>query len=329
MKINNETKVGLLAIIAVALLVLGFNFLKGNSLFKKTTKIFAVFPNLGSLDNSNQVKINGLPIGSVYDFTATDKEVTGIVVTINLTRDVNIPKNSIAHISSGLVGASTIVIAMGNANEYLKNGDTIATEVNNGILGDLTSQVSPTLSKTRDAIDSLTVLIGNVNTILDPHTKNNLQTLIRNLTMTSAQLQQLLSAQSGVLAGSLKNLNDITGNLAQNGEHINKTIQNLETASGNLASVDLQTTMDSLNSTVNNLKTFTHKLNGNDGTLGLLMNDKTLYNNINYAIIGLETLVDDIRVHPKRYVNISVFGGKNKGAPITSPEIKDTIIRIK
>ena len=106
-------------------------------------------------------------------------------------------------------------------------------------------------------------------------------------------------------------------------------MQNLETATGKLAQADIQSTLDTLDRTVNNLKTFTNKLNSTEGTLGLMMNDKTLYNNINYAIISLETLMDDIRVNPKRYVNISVFGGRNKGGPITSPEIKDTVISVQ
>ena len=105
MKINNETKVGILAVVAIVLLVLGFNFLKGNQVFKKDTHIHAVFTKLGSLDKSNSVKINGLPIGTVYDFAPTDKEVSAIVVTINLTKDVNIPKDSKAYIAAGLVGS--------------------------------------------------------------------------------------------------------------------------------------------------------------------------------------------------------------------------------
>ena len=329
MKINNETKVGILAIVAIVLLVLGFNFLKGNQVFKKDTHILAVFEKLGTLDKSNSVKINGLPIGTVYDFAPTDKEVSAIIVTINLTKDVNIPKDSRAYISAGLVGASTITIDMGTSNVFLKHGDTIQTIVNEGILGDLTSQVSPTLGKTRDAIDSLKILIGNFNRTLDPNTQHNLQAMIANLNRTSAQVQSLLAAQSIVLAESLGNVNEITGNLAQNSGRINTTMQNLETASGKLANIEIQSTLDSLDRTVNNLKTFTNKLNSTEGSLGLMMNDKTLYNNINYAILSLETLMDDIRVNPKRYVNISVFGGRNKGGPITSPEIKDTVIRVQ
>src|SRR5262245_30603924 len=110
MKINNETKVGLLAVVALALLITGFNFLKGKNVFNSSNYIYAVFSDIGPLEKSNQVKINGLPIGTVYAMAPSDKDVTGIVVTINLTKDVNIPKNSVAYISASLVASSYITV---------------------------------------------------------------------------------------------------------------------------------------------------------------------------------------------------------------------------
>ena len=118
MKISNETKVGILTITALTILVLGFNFLKGKDLFKKSKKIYAVFSNMGTLEKSNEVKINGLPIGAVYDKKELDKDVSAIIITINLTRDINIPDNSVAYIGSSLVGASFIVIEKGDSKTY-------------------------------------------------------------------------------------------------------------------------------------------------------------------------------------------------------------------
>ena len=122
MKISNEAKVGILAIVAILVLVIGFNFLKGKSLFSKTPTIFAVFKNLGGLEKSNQVKINGLAVGTVYNVAPKDKEVSSIIVEIHLTRDINIPRNSIAFIDASLVGASYITIEKGEANSYLNLG---------------------------------------------------------------------------------------------------------------------------------------------------------------------------------------------------------------
>src|SRR5688572_10261760 len=136
MKISNETKVGILTIVSLVVLIMGFNFLKGKSLFKKSKKIYAVFNDLGTLEKSNEVKINGLPIGAVYDRKEIDKNVSGIVVTINLSRDINIPDNSVAYIGSSLVGASYIVIEMGDSKTFLKLGDTLKTRPESGIMGE-------------------------------------------------------------------------------------------------------------------------------------------------------------------------------------------------
>jgi phospholipid/cholesterol/gamma-HCH transport system substrate-binding protein len=326
MKISNETKVGLLTIIALTILILGFNFLKGNNVFNKAREVNAVFAEIGSLEKSNQVKINGLPIGTVYDLNQKDKNVSGIVATIHLTRDVNIPVNSVAHIASGLVGSSYINIDMGDSKVYLKNGDTIQTKANNGLLGDLTSQVNPTLDKARTAIDTLTVLLGSVNRLFDPQTKNNIHSIVTNLLLSSASLQQLLDAETGIVAKTVSNLNDVGNNLKKNNDTITSILHNTNVATERLANLQLERTLDSVRATVAQLNDVIYKINHNNGTLGLLMNDSKLYDNLRNTAKGLEILVDDIKVHPKRYVNISVFGRKDKGNYLTSPLQKDTIV---
>ena len=325
MKISNETKVGLLTIVALTILILGFNFLKGERVFSKSKKIHAVFTEIGSLEKSNQVKINGLPIGTVFDLSQTDKNVTGINATINLTRDVNIPVNSVAQIASGLVGASYINIEMGDSKVYLKNGDTIQTKVNNGLLGDLTSQVNPTLDKARTAIDSLTTVLGSVNRLFDPQTKNNIHAIITNLLVSTTSLTRLLDAETGMIAKTLTNLNDVSGNLKKNNDTITSILHNTNLATERLANLQLERTLDSVRVTVSQLNDVIYKISHNNGTLGLLMNDTKLYDNLRNTALGLEILVDDIKVHPKRYVNISLFGKKDKGNYLTSPSKKDTL----
>lgn len=332
MKINNETKVGILAVTAILALVLGFNFLKGKSLFSKTPTLYAVFKQIGALEKSNQVKINGLTVGTVYDFVPTDKEVNGIIVEIHLTRDINIPANSTAFIDGALVGSSYISIEKGNANAYLQSGDTINTRLDAGLMSDIKTQLSPTITRVNETLDSLKLAIGNMNSIFDPNTNNNLQVLIARLTLTSGHLQELLNAQTGALAQSLNNLNSVSGNLAKNNDAISSSIRNIEVTTGNLANAPIQQTVaglegaiTELRGTIVDLKGTVAKVNSSDGSLGLLLNDKKLYEQLNRAALGLEILLDDVRIHPKRYVNISVFGGKSKPDALTSPAIKDTL----
>ncbi|HZH00973.1 MAG TPA: MlaD family protein [Flavisolibacter sp.] len=332
MKISNEAKVGILAIVAIIVLIFGFNFLKGNNVFNKAPTIYAVFKNIGSLERSNQVKINGLPVGTVYGFVPGDKEVNSIIVEIHLTRDINIPKNSVAFLDGALIGSSFINIEKGNANSYLKPGDTISTKLEAGIMSDLKTQMAPTLTRVNETLDSLKMTLGSVNQIFDPNTNSNLQTLIARLTITSGYMQDMLNSQTGALAQSLNNMNAVTGNLARNNDAISSSIRNVEITTSNLANARIQETIGALEGTINELKGTAaglrgtiDKFNSPNGTLGALVNDRKLYDQLNKAALGLEILLDDVRLHPKRYVNISVFGGKSKSDPLTSPSLKDSV----
>ena len=332
MKLNNETKVGILAIVAILALVLGFNFLKGKNIFSKPPVLYAVFQKLGSLQKSNEVKINGLPIGTVFNYAPTDKEVSSIIVEIHLTREINIPANSIAFIDGAIVGASYISIEKGDANTFLQSGDTINTRLDEGLMSNIKTQLTPTITRVNETLDSLKLVIGSVNSILDPSTNHNLQTLIAQLTVSSANLAQLTNAQSGALASALNNMNDITANLARNNDAVSSSIRNVEVTTSNLANAPIQQTVaglqdaiGELRNTIVELKGTVAKVNSSDGSLGALLNDRKMYENLNRTLLSLEILLDDVRVHPKRYVNISVFGGKSKPDPLTSPVIKDTV----
>lgn len=325
MKISNETKVGVLTISALTILILGFNFLKGKDLFKKSRKIYAVFNDLGSLSKSNEVKINGYVIGTVYALDVKDKDMSGIVATINLTQDVNIPKDSKALISTPLVGASYIVIEKGTSKDILKPGDTLTTRVDVGILDDVKAQLTPTLSKVRNTLDTLNIVMGNVNKVLSSGNQDAISQTLANLNRASSALNGLLDNQTGALAKSLNNAQELTENLKKNTDDINATIGNAKKASEKLAALEIQPAIDNLNSTISQVKGLLTKIESKDGSLGALIHDKALYNNLKNASLSLEILLDDLRTHPKRYVNLSIFGRKDKGGALTSPLPKDTV----
>ncbi|MBO9657330.1 MAG: MCE family protein [Chitinophagaceae bacterium] len=329
MKINNETKVGILTVVALGLLIAGFNFLKGKDIFDNKTKIYAVFGQVGDLTKSNEVKINGYTIGTVYEMKEVDKNLSAIRVTISLTRDVNIPANSVAHIKSSFGGlsAATIVIEKGNATSFLQDGDSLHTREDEGLLGGLASEVSPTLSRVRNTLDTLNLLLSNVNHLFDTDAKKNLQGTIANLNGATHSLNRMLDADNGALAKTLSNVNSITGNLKNNNDSINEIISNTKQFTRSLSGIQIQPTMDTLQAAISQMKSAINKISSNEGTLGALINDKTLYNKLNDAVLSAEILMDDLRVHPKRYVNISIFGKKDKGGALTSPAIKDTVPR--
>ena len=317
MKISNETKVGVLTIIAITLLILGFNFLKGKDIFNKQKRLYAVFTNLGSLAKSNEVRINGFPVGIVYDYVEKDKNLSGIVVTINMKRDVNIPDNSVATIESELIGSSYINIEFGDSKTYLKNQDTVKTDLAASLLSDVKAQLNPTLSKTRDAIDSLKLVLGSINKFLNSEMKGGLLNIIHNMETSTASLNTLLNPTTGPLANSLANVESISGNLKKNNDSITQTISTIRRAANKFSEIEIQATIDEFKSALTALKDKVAKINLEDGTLGKLMNSRELYDQIMKNLNSLETLSDDLRLNPKRYTTI--LTKKVKSPPLTSP----------
>jgi len=260
MKISNETKIGALSAIAIVLLILGFTFLKGKSLFGKSHTLYAKYTNVQGLAPSNPVIINGLQVGTVYSIT-TDKNMKEILVNMNMTKDVNIPVNSIAIIKPSLLGTTSVEIHLGDAKTYIPAKGYIITEATAGVFNDVLKKVDPVLFQVTKAVTSIDSVLLAVNRILDPTAKNNLHAMLENLNRTtanlvgaSASLSILLNTQTGALAGTINNLNSFTGTLDKNSGKITNVLTNLDKTANNLSQLDLQKTLDSLNATINYLK---------------------------------------------------------------------------
>lgn len=331
MKINNETKIGALAIVGILALIIGFNFLKGKSFFKKEKYVYAVFEDIQGLGNSNPVVINGLQIGHIANLDG-GKLLKRIVVTVELTKDILIPNNSLAVINPSLLGSVSLEIKLGNSNTYLKNGDTLLTTLSGGAFDEALKMINPVLYEVRNAVKSLDSVLHIISSVFDPATKHNIKGAIENLntitasfTISAANLQTLLNPQTGALASSLRNVNAFTENLAGNNSKLNTIMNNAEKVSTNMANLNLQRTLNTLDSAANQLKAGIAQLNSKNGSIGLLLNDTKLYENLSSTSNKINILLDDIRVHPKRYLTISVFGKKDKGNYITAPLIDDTL----
>jgi len=331
MTINNETKIGIMAVAGIVLLVLGFNFLRGKNLFKKETKMYAVYHDVLGLTKSNPVVINGLTVGKIESLDG-GKDLKNIIVTVTFSKDVNIPSNSLAVINPNLLGSPSLEIRLGNSSGYLKDGDTLVTTASSGALDEALKVLNPVLYEVRNAVQSLDSVLNIVTNVFDVQTKNNIKDIVANLNTVSKSfavsaqsLEVMLDAQNGALGQSLKNVNVFTKNLNSNNAKLDSIMENARITSYKLAQLDLKKTMDSLNVAINDFKEGASKLNSKEGSLGLLLNDKKLYHNLQSTTNKMNILIDDIRVHPKRYVNISIFGKKDKGNYLTAPLIDDTL----
>ncbi|MDO8995319.1 MAG: MlaD family protein [Sediminibacterium sp.] len=326
MTVSNETKVGALTAVAITLLILSFNFLKGKTLLKTGNYLYAKYTDTKGVKISNPVYVNGFQVGAVADIENADPTLKSLIVAIKLTDAYDIPANSVAVINENPLGTPSIEIKLGNSQSFLQQGDTLQTAESKGLLSGVMDKIGPVTQQLEKTIETLDVVLKNINSVFDPQTKNNLQAVIANvnkttesLVISSASLQQMLNQQTGAVAQSMNNVNKFTKNLSDNNEKVSQTLTNVTKTSENFAKADLAGSVDQLKAAIGNLNKLVEKANSTDGSLGKLINDKTLYNNLNNTIKSANILVDDLRVHPKRYVNISVFGKKDKTGPLMAP----------
>ncbi len=326
MKISNETKVGALTAIAITMLVLGFNFLRGRTLFKTGNFLYAKFNDTKGLMVSNGVFINGYQVGNVYEIENEDENLRTINVGIKLKSNYNIPDNSFAAIADNPLGNPKVEITLGDSKAFLKSGDFVKSQNSVGVLGALTSQLSPVTNQVKTTLHTLDSALKNINSIFDPSSKANLQTAISNitkltasLTQSSASLNTMLEKQNGSIAKSMDNVNSFTSNLAKQNEKISATLDNVKNTTESLSEADFKGTVNNLKTAIESLNGVVAKMNSSNGSMGLLLNDKTLYNNLTNTVRSANILVDDLRTHPKRYVNISVFGKKDKTGALQAP----------
>jgi phospholipid/cholesterol/gamma-HCH transport system substrate-binding protein len=329
LKVSNETKVGVLTAVSIALLFLGFNLLKGKSLFSTSTTIYAVYTQVNGLQPSNTVQVNGLVVGRVANLDVMDKNAGRILVTLKINKKIDIPHNSVARITSDLLGSKAVQIDFGNANEYLKDGDTVYAAVDGSITDALKEQLSPLVKKLEVTLGSVDSVLLTVNSIFDTTTKGNLREAIAslnatmgNFTKTSASLNRMLDPKTGSVALTFSNFESISGNLKNNNGKIEGILNNAEKATSALANGNLDKTLQDLQKMAASLNETIAKLNSTDGTAGLLLNDKKVYNNLQNSLGSLNKLLEDLKANPKRYVHFSLFGKKSKTQPIPSDTVK-------
>jgi len=326
MKVSNETKVGALTAIAITLFILGFNFLRGKTLFKTGHFIYAKYTNTKGIMVSNPVYINGFQVGNVFEIENVDKNLSTILLTIKLKDYYNIPVNSSAVIKENALGTPSIEIKLGNSPKGMLTGDTIPTASDPGMIGELMNKLGPVSDQLKNTIQTLDVVLKNINTVFDPATKNNLQEVIGNMNKTTASLigsaasiEKMLHQQSGAIAQSMNNVNSFTKNLSDNNEKVSRTLTNVEKTTDQLAKADINGSVAQMKLALEKLNTVMGKLASQDGSLGKLINDKALYTNLNNTVHSANILLDDLRMHPKRYVQVSVFGKKDKSGPLMAP----------
>jgi phospholipid/cholesterol/gamma-HCH transport system substrate-binding protein len=331
MRVSNETKVGALTVIAVTLIILGFNFLKGKTFFKSGTFVYAKYADTKGLIVSNPVFVNGFQVGTVFEIENMNNSLSELVVAIKLNELYKIPKNSIATIQENPLGTTAINIVQGTGTSMIISGDTIQSAPATSLLGDLMNELSPVGEQVKNTIRSLELVLTNVNKTLNDENRQNFKMILENLAATTvnlnkslASIQGMVNQQNGSIAKTADNLNAFTANLNQNNQKISNILTNLDSTTKSIKDANLYATIKTIQTTLVSLNTTINQLNNGNGTASKLLNDPAMYTQLQSTIKSVNTLVDDIKVHPKRYINVSVFGKKDKRAPLTKP-LSDTL----
>ncbi len=296
---TKEVKIALVAIVGIIILFFGMNFLKGLSLFEDDDIYYITFDDLQGLGEATPIYADGYKVGTVKSIEYNYGQDGPTKVVAGIDKNMRIPKGSTAEIDKDVMGNIQVnLLLANNPKERVEPGQTISGGLTQGIMSKVT-ELMPAIEKMVPKIDSI---MTNLNAILsDPAIKGslaNIQTTTKNLTVSTAELNRLMADLNHQVPGLLRQANGV--------------LANTNTFTGKLAEVDVQGTMNQINATVANAKAFTEKLNSNEGTLGRLMNDPTLYNQLNSTVEHADSLVTDLKAHPKRYVHFSVFGKKDK-----------------
>jgi len=312
MKISNETKVGVLASIAIATLILGYSFLKGNDLFSNENEFYAKYDRVDGLATSKPVLINGYQIGRVSSLTLLPSGK--ILVQFKINPNYSIPKNTIARIESlDLLGSKAVVFELGDGNNFAESGDTL----NSHVQTDLMDQVEPVQKKAEQIIARMDSVLTSVNNTLNPEFQRNfdrsfvsIARTLETLEKTTKTVDGLVNDQSSKISNIMTNFESISTNFKNNNAKINSIMNNLDKVSDDLAKANFKQTIAEANQAVLDLQVILNKVNSGNGTLSQLINDEKMYINLNNAAENLDKLMIDLKANPKRYVSFSVFGGK-------------------
>lgn len=333
LKLSRELRIGLLSVITLAAFVWSFNFLKGKDLFNQQRTFFVSYSNVAGLMTANAVTINGLSIGQVSGMSFDKGNPGKIVVELNISNDVRIPKNSVARIfSSDLLGTRGIQIILGDSPEEAMSGDTLISEMQKSLQDEVNNMVQPILVKAETLMSSMDTVLTVVSDVFNKQTRDNLISTIESLKNTMANLQSatftadtLISSQKNRLARIIANVESISSNLKQNNENLSKVMSNAAKISDTLARANIAETMTNLSNTVEGLSRVVQKIENGEGSVGQLLNNETLYNELEASSKELKQLIEDMKLHPERYVHFSVFGRspkRNAYQPPVKPEEK-------
>lgn len=322
MKIRREAKLALTALAAVFILIWGINFLKGSSLFESKSTFYGVYDSVEGLKVSSGVIYRGYQVGQVISIQFTGERFDRVLVKFSVDKGLELPSNTLAMIQSAdLMGSKVVALVPGDSHVFAVSGDTLRSQVERGLMEQVSQQMLPLKQKAERLLGSLDSVLLIVQGLFNEETKKNLSNsfgsidrTLRNLEGTSGNLDTLIQGESARISSILQDVNSITGNLRNNNEEISNILGNVSAISDSLRQASLHQTLMSLDYILATTDSIMNKINRGEGTIGALLNDNDLYYNLNQVSENLNRLLVEFRYNPKRFINLSLIdfsSGKN------------------
>ena len=324
MKVSKEVRVGIIVVVSVALFIYGYNFLKGNDLFSRQTTLYGVYNNIGGLVESAPVTLNGFKVGLVKKIQLLPGDVNErILVSFLINNDVPVSKNSIARIvDSGLLGGKEIQLLIGDGKETVQNGDTLSTAIVEDLKTSVSNQIAPLKIKAESLISSIDSVMSVIQVVMNKDARENLSKSFASIKhsletfeKTSLRLDTLVASQQYKISSIFSKIESITGNLANNNDKLTKILTNFASISDSLAKSNLKSTINNANLALADAASIMNKIKKGEGSVGMLINNDSLYRKLDSSAAGLDKLMEDIRINPDRYLHFSVFGKKDRNKP--------------
>lgn len=324
MKLSKEVKTGIIVTIAIGFFIYGFNFLKGKNLFSRHRTMHAVYTDIAGLVEANPVQVNGFKIGQVSKIKFYPDNSGRILVSFMIKEeDFNIPKNSVAKvISSDLLGSKAIQLDMGNSTVYAEDGDTLISATEDDLKSAVNKQIEPLKKKAESLISSIDSVMIVVQTILDKDARENLSKSFESIKNAIATFEKVAIKVDGMvdserykLSVIMSKIESITSNFANNNDKLTAIMTNFSSISDSLAKSNIKQTIENANSALTQASGIMTKINKGEGTMGMLINNDSLYRKLDASSAALDKLLNDVRINPGRYIHISVFGKKDKSKP--------------
>ncbi len=315
MEKKNYIKIGIITSLIIFALIWGVNYLKGKDIFSSEYIYYVVYDRIDGLQVSNPVLVNGYAVGQVRNIGFLPDNSGKIVVTMALTQDFNIPGNTVARIfSSDLMGTKAVELIFGKADYLQQPGDTLKSDFEGSLQEMVSVQMLPLKKKAEDLMKQMEDAIEVINYVFNEKTQANIMSSFEDIKITFANLKEsssnldtIVYANKTKIDAIMSNIESISANIEKNNDNISRVIDNTSRISDSLANSNLTQTINQLAELIAELNVTMQKINNSEGSLGLLVNNDTLYYNLEDVTYNLNKLLTDMRVNPKRYVHFSMF----------------------